>query len=54
MWSVRILDPEHPLLELVWAGRVQPEEVPQANEKLAECIEAIGGRPWACWWIHRN
>lgn len=46
MWSVRILDPEHALLELVWSGKVQPEEVPQANEKLAECIEAIGGRPW--------
>lgn len=46
MWSVSILDPHHPVLELVWSGRVEPEEVAQANEKLAECIKAIGGRPW--------
>lgn len=39
MWSVSILDPHHPVLELVWSGRVEPEEVAQANEKLSECIK---------------
>lgn len=46
MWSVSIIDRDHPIIELVWSGKVQPEEVPQANEKIAECIRALGGRPF--------
>lgn len=46
MWSVSMIDPKRRLLELVWAGRVEPEEVPQANEKLAEYIRTFNGQPW--------
>lgn len=46
MWSVAIIDRDHPIIELVWAGKVQPEEVPQANEKIAECIRELGRRPF--------
>jgi len=46
MWSVSIIDREQPIIELVWAGKVQPEEVPQANVKIAECIRELGNRPF--------
>lgn len=46
MWRVSILDPNHPIIELVWSGRVEPEEVGQANEKLAECFRVIGKKPF--------
>ncbi len=46
MWSINILDRDHPIIELVWSGRVEPDEVGQANEKLAECIRIIGNKPF--------
>lgn len=46
MWSAQVLDPKHPIIELVWAGRVDADEVPEANAKIAECIQAIGKRPF--------
>ena len=46
MWSINILDHDHPIIELVWSGRVEPDEVGQANEKLAECIRIIGNKPF--------
>lgn len=46
MWSVSILDHNHPIIELVWSGRVEVDEVGQANEKLAECIRAVGKKPF--------
>lgn len=46
MWSVSILDRNHPIIELVWSGRVEASEVGQANEKLADCFRTLGGRPF--------
>lgn len=46
MWRVELIDPEKRIVELVWAGKIQPEEVPQANEKLLEVIEQFNGQPF--------
>ncbi|MBO8140927.1 MAG: STAS/SEC14 domain-containing protein [Firmicutes bacterium] len=41
MWSVRILDRDHPIIELVWSGKVEPSEFEAANKKIAECIKEV-------------
>lgn len=46
MWSVQLIDPERRILELVWAGKIEPDEVPQANAKLLEIIEQFNGQPF--------
>jgi len=46
VWNAKILDPHHPIIELVWAERVTGDDVDEADKKLDECIKAIGGRPF--------
>lgn len=46
VWSAKVLDPSHPIIELVWSERISADDVDQANKKLEECIKAIGGRPF--------
>lgn len=46
MWSVELVDPDHRIIELVWSGKISPEEVPQANEKLREVIDQLDGQPF--------
>lgn len=46
MWSARVLDRHHPIVELVWAGKVEGHEIPEANQELEKCIKTLGGRPF--------
>lgn len=46
MWSVELLDPSKRIVELVWAGKIEPEEVPQANARLEEVIDGFNGQPF--------
>lgn len=46
MWSVELIDPSKRIVELVWAGKIMPEEVEQANEKLVAIIDQFGGQPF--------
>lgn len=46
VWSARVLDPHHPIVELVWAGKVEAHEVPEANKELEKCFKSLGGRPF--------
>lgn len=46
MWSVQLIDPARRIVELVWAGKIEPEEVPQANARLAEIIDGFNGQPF--------
>ncbi|GEM_PF-1204111 len=46
MWSAQIIDPKRRIIELVWAGKIQPDEVPQANAQLVELIDQFKGAPF--------
>lgn len=46
MWQVSIIDREQPIIELVWAGKVEPHEVPEANEQIEQCLRTLGGVPF--------
>ena len=48
MWSARRLDTPQNIIELVWAGKIEPDEVPQANEKLRALIAELNGEPFDC------
>lgn len=46
MTDAKVLDPSHPIIELVWSGRVGPEDVDRINQKLSECLQEIGNKPF--------
>lgn len=46
MWRVELIDSKKRIIELVWEGKIQPEEVPQANERLLELIDQFNGQPF--------
>ncbi|MFO7247029.1 MAG: STAS/SEC14 domain-containing protein [Thermaerobacter sp.] len=46
MYKVQLLDPERRIIELVWSGKVQPEEVEEVNQKFLEIIKSFDGKPF--------
>lgn len=46
MWQVSIIDSEQPIIELVWSGKVEPHEVPEANKQIEQCLRSLGNRPF--------